>query len=394
MTAESISDRSALIRRIWEDWRARDEEGQRDKSFIYMFFKNLRDEEAAYIAQSKETLEEWLADARRSAAREKGARRRDKYTLVHALYLACESGVLSEKEYVKQFCLLRWKHAPAKAEKKSAAEMEGVRLRFEHTLLCGCVTDFFRNEGYKIIGEEEIRPPEDRHRIHRDDIALLTSWRRYATKQDGRDSGIGKLDPDVIVPSNDQGSAGGSALQDVGYRSRCLKLYIELEAEEQTGVFMPLSIDHRSGAGLWIIGADLFAVDQGPRAVHAAILSFGDLPGAVAENAEGAMTVDLTWRVDGLYDSLEDAIEDYLELIDTDGGFAGYALFHEGLRVPRGIDPVFAPCFMKPKRVPHPLTDEERKAVAAYAEEERRALKMREMSGRTEHRSDDDMSSM
>lgn len=365
-----IQSRAELIRYIREDWQERTKEGRRTESFIYGYFKEIKEETALWLAEDKKRLTE--------------AGNKDPYTLLRALTIGYETGLLSKEEYQSAYCNLRWKKEQARHRRMLSAGIEEIRKSadaYEKTLLSGIVTDFFRNEGYyqtpvatdtdrELIEHtpEQGLTREGKRRTYRerDDIQLLLAWIDY---EDGEPASARDNQADIVSSDMpDALSNGGCMPDDAGFIRKCEELYHRLDHFHRDRIFIPLYINRSMGTGLYIIGKDFFdefsLPDGGVRSCYICILYFDDVP---------YIEDDLSEICAACFSDLREGFRAYMEDLKAGYYLDVYLKVNAGISLPLGTDKDFL-MFFPPKDKRFDPSPEEKQLMKDYAEEENAAL--------------------
>ncbi len=239
-----IRNKDDFYQSLWENYISLDEK-DRDRSFIYGYLKKKKDYRAEAIGQSRETLFEYSKQ-----------KKRDKYILLKGAYVAFkENGVITEQEYTDIFKGLIGRMdktagkliVPAKYESISGGQtIDNAERMFERRFLMGCVSDFFYNLGYRINKNAEhgqsikLANKHIKEDGYNDEFDMLYHFSQYKN-EDKRENGTVK-----------------SGTLDEAYIEKCTKLYRAMIRDGRTNGFIPLYIDDRTGAGIYIIGCNRF----------------------------------------------------------------------------------------------------------------------------------------
>lgn len=195
-----------------------------DPCFICEFMKNEKEHEIEAVSQSEETIREY---------NEK--KRKNKYVLLEAICKAKENGVI-EKEF---FNLIFENLTGEKflSEKKTK--------EYRQNFFFGFIDDFFSNRGYNASSrkrktEKNTKGYQKKSDGNIDETELLYRYYNYAVI-------TGKIS-----------LASGSDIDNEEYIKECNGLFELLIEEENEDAFVPLYIDNRSGAGVFIVGRICF----------------------------------------------------------------------------------------------------------------------------------------
>lgn len=239
-----IRNKEDFYQSLWEDYISL-EEKDREKSFIYGYLKKKKDYRAEVIGQDRESLYEY--------SRQK---KRDKYIMLKSAYVAfTEIRIITEQEYTEIFKELIGKTdkatgnlvVPAKYESISGkTEIENAEKMFERRFLMGCVSDFFYNLGYRTNKNAEhgqsvkLANKHIKEDGYNDEFDMLYHFSRYKDEdiKESTVAGFGTLDEEYI--------------------EKCERLYKVMIKDRRKDGFVPLYIDSRTGAGIYIIGCNRF----------------------------------------------------------------------------------------------------------------------------------------
>lgn len=243
-----FASREKFYSALWEDYRsyiktAKVKDRDTDRSlesdisgcFYYRFIKHKKDIAAEEISFSRETLKEYSEKPKR-----------DKYILLHGAYLAFKSGNIAKDEYKDIFTSIIGcsKKNGRKYLQLLEKNIGDANSQLEYFLLRGCVSDFFDNEGFKASGESF--NSASRHRKEKqgynDIIEMLYFYMREKNISDKTAERTAEISDDYI--------------------EKCSALYNAAIQEKQTEAFIPLYFDHNSGAGIFILGKNLFFEDD------------------------------------------------------------------------------------------------------------------------------------
>ncbi|MBQ8780699.1 MAG: hypothetical protein IJZ72_03375 [Oscillospiraceae bacterium] len=239
-----IRNKEDFYQALWEDYISF-EEKDRDKSFIYGYLKKKKDYRAEVIGQDREALYQYSKQ-----------KKRDKYTMLKGAYIAfTENGIITEQEYTEIFKELIGKPdkasgklaVPAKYENLSGRnDIDNAEKMFERRFLMGCVSDFFYNLGYRTNKNAEhgqsvkVANKHIKEDGYNDEFDMLYHFSRYKDEdiQESVNAGFGTLDEEYI--------------------EKCERLYKVMIKDRRKDGFVPLYIDSRTGAGIYIIGCNRF----------------------------------------------------------------------------------------------------------------------------------------
>ena len=390
MTGKAVDNEAELYGRLWEDWAARwikDKEEKtgnlhKEQSYIYRMFRENKEKQAALLALKPEELLLQYNSKKIS----------DKYVLLKAAHEAFfEYGLIKESDYTGILCEVSTdgKSIPKKLEKKlkegaGAGELHAEYEKRLSALLRGCITDAFRNRGYHINltdalngeGREkrEVRPAFNEGSAGTyDPIAKLGSFMAMAHKAPENASSV-ETNTDRKVRE-----AGGTELFSDDFVRRSMLTYRSLvkSGDRAKAVFVPLHIDTKSGAGLYVVGRTLLKNVRGDRPCYPVVMWFSDLYGeeegpGPEESGDSAFSL---WMGMRRYNELVDALSVYRRIVDSDTVYEGY-MGVNGL-LPGKIDPYYDSFF---DRVPEAAvaghdeaTAREKEVIEAYAKQEEAA---------------------
>ncbi|MBR4513436.1 MAG: hypothetical protein IKO61_00915 [Lachnospiraceae bacterium] len=340
MTASGVKSEAELYEKLWEDWRKRTEldklekgckSRNREQSIIYRMFSDIRDEKAALLALNPGEIKEQL----------KTKSIRDKYILLKAAHDSYfVHGLTEERDYTEVLCeLIKDRNRlPKKLEKKlddgaGAGDLEQEYSNCLSALLRGVITDTFRNKGYgiKVIDAEndegkEVREvrPEAIKAVGRDkdSIAMLNSLREYEGEKKGEAAGRTAHNASrerAMDFRMDVFSDEFVRRISLTYRSLVKKNDTEIES-----VFLPLHIDAKSGAGLYIIGRKLFDDLKGGQNCYPVVRWFSDLEKKESGDVEPggfAYHVEMTTE---RFTELDRALKAYRSILMSNTVYEGY----------------------------------------------------------------------
>ena len=223
-----ILNRRQLTEALRDDWKDHVEDpGKKcEDSIIFRYFENTRNLAARRIPF--EDIDKYV----KGIEKERIRRQYGSYTLRKA----CEyrRGELGEEAY-QSVC----------------DEIKGT----DRTLLRGLITDFFRNES---VAETRKRGEEKPGYI---DILDLARYYREMTDADGEPA-----------------ARAADAENDPEYITKCEELYEEMKKRKNlAGACLPLLIDRKSGAGVFILGREYFSDEIATnRHCYPCVLAWGE----------------------------------------------------------------------------------------------------------------------
>lgn len=347
---------------LWEDYRSyiktakvkeneaadRSLESDISPCIYYRFIKNKKDIAAEEISVSRESIQEY-------AERPK----RDKYTLLHSAYLAFDGKTITENEYKDIFTDIIGgsKKNGRKYLQLLEKDINEANNHLEYFLLRGCVSDFFDNEGFKATGEGH--DSASRHRKEKqgynDIIEMLYFYMREKDLSEDTAERTAEISEDYI--------------------KKCSAFYNTVLREKQTEAFIPLYFDHDSGAGIFIVGKDLFEdKDNISEACTVCSIYFYDIP-----EEEPIVDNTMTLLMDVIpYKTVRKAFIAFSKKVSSHTYLDNYAEmnYHDGSYFcPEGIDKIFIPRLIpeseRPRKTNKPTPREQKIMDMAEAEEER-----------------------
>lgn len=235
-----IKNRDEFFDRLWEDYLQFDKK-DRKKCFVYGYLKQKKDSRAEIISRSREAVIEYSIQ-----------KKPDKYTLLRSAYLAMDrSRVMTEEDYLAILKGLIGKDIPKKYQNLSGREnIRKAEEMLEQRFLIGCVSDFFYNLGYRMNESDEhsrsLKLPSKHLKEdgYNDEFEMMYRFSVYSNE-------------DISESKNIGGFAAFGSIDDE-YIEKCTQLYDVLLKEKNCMAFVPLYIDHETGAGIYIIGRDKF----------------------------------------------------------------------------------------------------------------------------------------
>lgn len=307
-----IRNRDDFYQSIWEDYISFDEK-ERDKSFIYGYLKKKKDYRAEIIGQSRETLFEYSKQ-----------KKRDKYIMLKGAYIALKkNGVITEQEYTEIFKGLIGKKDKASGKLAVPAKYEGIsgmqsidnaEKMFERRFLMGCAGDFFYNLGYRINKNTEHGQSiklENKHIKedgYNDEFDMLYQFSRY-------------INEDI-----QENAAVSFGTFDEAYIEKCSKLYKAMIKDGRTNGFIPLYIDNRTGAGIYIIGCDRFPEENTYKKTDdvclVCVINFSMLD--IITSYHDTDNISLEMSVEKIFRSVKKAFDYFTVFISESEGYKNY----------------------------------------------------------------------
>ena len=249
-----IGSKDELIRLMWEDWK-----DKREKSFIFSHFRDRKFGEVCAFIDSGGDPESV----------------KDHYIRLMGARLLYEQGKLNEDSFLDIFKKTTARNGKTLLKYESALSAVDILTEFDLCLsgiLNGLITDFFRNEGYTrknfkdtdgTIVKTDLK--REKKRSYNDYVELAASFSNYLEQFDNDQNTVNKTDKD--------NKDIFSRLNDEAYLTKCVTLYQTLKSSENAcSAFIPLYLDHESGAGIYLLGSQ--HIPSSPKAILPCIMYF------------------------------------------------------------------------------------------------------------------------
>lgn len=359
-----IKNRNDFFNLLWEDYISFDIK-DRDKCFVYKYFKKKKDARAEVIGRSRDAVMEYAKQ-----------KKHDKYILLKSAYLAMvENQVLTRDEYVAIFEKLIGKNKiPNKYRNlHDATVIAEVQQTYERRFLIGCVCDFFYNIGYRtnkyVEHSQSVKLPSKHLKEdgYNDEFEMLHDYMKYSNSDFTK-----PVETDLALSINEE------------YIEKCIQLYNTVLKEKRTTIFVPLYIDPNTGAGVYIIGRD--KCNKGAFGNNGknfkepclvCIAGFYSVENVMNNESDSNVEVEIIMLVNQVFNSVSKAFDSFKSSLSTNDFYKEYPLENDD-SLPNGIDKHFHPYFTPQNRTDisfstaqQAMLEKEEKAKESILEEER-----------------------
>ncbi len=241
-----IRNRSELDACLFKEWQAK-----KDKSFIYGYTRDRMDESARAIAEK--IGEGGDADDVNCG--------KNRYIRLKAIDIAfSDINVISYEEYAEMLITYREDCGEkAKGKFRNFDDRNAIRKNVDSLLdyfLRNTVSEYFRSQGYSIKREKDTSTDtivekaeiKLKQRTYIDPVSLYLAY--------SENTGIIEKSADVKQGGNEAKGDILSRLKDHDYFMECIKQLEICNRQKKTGAYLPLYVDDRTGAGIYMIGKD------------------------------------------------------------------------------------------------------------------------------------------
>lgn len=234
---EMVSDKTDMNLRIADDYNKLKAEQKEEESFIYKFLQKDREHAINKVAADKKILMEYTGGKSKQ------------FILIRAANVAYNNNLISKEDYVRILSGLVTDKADKTAvkEKLSTEKINELQKKYEKKFMNFIINDYFNRHGMSITGKitnpEKAGLTNDEGYI--DDLKLWNALYRYELEK-GHDS---TASPYVNWISDE-------------YKAECAATYKMLREKGDDSFIIPLHFDKRTGAGVYIIGADRLESDS------------------------------------------------------------------------------------------------------------------------------------
>ncbi len=238
-----IRNRSEFDACLFKEWLAK-----KDKSFIYGYTRDRMDESARALAEK--IGEGGNADDVNSG--------KNRYIRLKAIDIAFNDiNVISYERYEEMLIAYREDCKKAKGKFKNFNDRKSIRKNVDSLLdyfLRNTVSEYFKSQGYSIKRKKDtstdttVEIPEIKSK-QRTYIAPLELYLAYSER-----TSLNETAADVKHGTNKATGDILSRLKDEKYFMECLKLLESCNRQKKIGTYLPLYVDERTGAGIYLIG--------------------------------------------------------------------------------------------------------------------------------------------
>lgn len=320
-----IKDKTEFYDALWNDYFNRSEK-DRTNSFICCYIKKNKDARAETIGRSKASVIEYSY-----------RKRRDKYILLKSAYLAVvRYDVMTVQEYSDILKSLLGAKLPAKyMDLSKRDDLDKAETMFERRFLMGCVNDYFYNLGYRSgrkdeYGQDIICPNRQlKEDGYNDELEMLYEFNIFSERTEIMPTTVHYGEPD------DE------------YIGKCTELYDAMIRENRTDAFVPLHVDRRTGAGIYIIGSGKFDdktmgfLQKKDTDICYVCIIYFDMLESITRTLNMPMDeVSISMFVKKTYRSVKKAFDDFSKLVSEQILYEQYPYENDGT-LPKGIDAEF-----------------------------------------------------
>ena len=239
-----IRNRSELDACLFKEWQAK-----KDKSFIYGYTRDRMDESARALAEK--IGEGGNADDANSG--------KNRYIRLKAIDIAFNDiNVISYKQYEEMLIAYREDCGEkAKGKFRDFNDRNSIRKNVDSLLdyfLRNTVYEYFKSQGYSVKKEKDTSTDTTVERVE-----IRTKQRTYIDPIElylaySENAGISGKAVDVKHGASVASGDILSRLGDDNYFMECLKLVESCNRQKKIGTYLPLYVDDRTGAGIYLIG--------------------------------------------------------------------------------------------------------------------------------------------
>ena len=239
-----IRNRSELDACLFKEWQAK-----KDKRFIYGYTRDRMDESARALAEK--IGEGGNADDANSG--------KNRYIRLKAIDIAFNDiNAISYERYAEMLMAYREDcGVKAKGKFRDFKDRNAIRKNVDSLLdyfLRNTVSEYFKSQGYSIKKEKDTSTDTIVERVE-----IKTKQRTYIDPVElylaySESTSLNETAADVKHGTNEVAGDILSRLKDEKYFMECVKLLENCNRQKKTGTYMPLYVDDRTGAGIYLIG--------------------------------------------------------------------------------------------------------------------------------------------